>query len=338
MGLISIFRDHGKIYKADTCQPLVEAAEKGKVQLAARSRGGYPGKRLAPHDLPGLRSVGFWDAAYVQDWGLGWHRNEGIEITLLETGSAPFFVNQHQCLLQPGDLTITHPWQPHRVGDPRILAGRLTWIILDVGVRRPNQEWQWPKWIVLQPRDIERLSDFLRQNDKPVWKATPEIIHCFKRMGHALEKREDDQTISRLAVYMNELFLLILEMFQHHLVDPNPSFSGAQMTLQLFFDDLRSELDRLSQPWSVEEMAKECGMGVTSFIYYCKKITNLTPGKYLNQLRLEAAAEFLVKEPNKSVTDVAFSCGFSSSQYFANSFRRYFRLSPSAYRNQKHAL
>lgn len=334
MGLISIYRDQGIIYKADTCQPLVQAAEKGKVKLAVLSRGGYPGKRLSLNDLPGVRSVGLWDATGAQDWGLDWHRNEGIEFTLLEAGSIPFSVNQHQCTLQPADLTITHPWQPHRLGSPNIQASRLLWFIIDVGVRRPNQEWQWPKWIVLQPRDIERLSNFLRQNEKPVWKASPEIVHCFKRIGQSLEKADNEQTTSRLAVYLNELFLLILEMFQHHLVDPNPSFSGAQMTLQLFFEDLRSCLERLSQPWTVEEMAKECGMGVTSFIHYCKQITNVTPGKFLNQLRLEAATDLFIRNPEKSVTDVAFSCGFSSSQYFANTFRKHFRISPSDYRNK----
>ena len=34
--------------------------------------------------LPGLKMAGYWDADSDQDWGLPWHRNEGIELTLLE--------------------------------------------------------------------------------------------------------------------------------------------------------------------------------------------------------------------------------------------------------------
>jgi len=40
--------------------------------------------------LPKVKSLAYWDAHELQDWGLGWHRNEGIELTFLESGSLDF--------------------------------------------------------------------------------------------------------------------------------------------------------------------------------------------------------------------------------------------------------
>ena len=109
------------------------------------------GAKAPPHTLPGVKSLGFWDADHRQDWGLDWHRNEGIELTLLESGRLPFSVDGQDLDLKPGDLTITRPWQLHRVGRPHVTACRLHFLILDVGVRRPHQRWKWPPWLVLSP-------------------------------------------------------------------------------------------------------------------------------------------------------------------------------------------
>ena len=82
-------------------------------------------------------------------------------------------------------------------------------------------------------------------------------------------------------------------------------------------------------------MAAQCGLGATSFIQCCKEITNQTPIQYLNDLRLENAAKTLLSDKEKSVTDIALECGFSSSQYFATLFRRRFNCSPREYRKNR---
>ncbi len=53
---------------------------------------------------------------------------------------------------------------------------------------------------------------------------------------------------------------------------------------------------------------------------------------YLNHCRLDEAARLLAEHPDRSVIDVAMSCGFASSQYFATQFRRRFGVAPRDYR------
>ena len=147
------YRAAGKTFVADSCRSLVSAAEKGAVKLHAVGRAGYPGRRLPPDELSGLRSVGTWNAASVQDWGLPLHRNEGIEITFLASGEISARIESRREAMRHDHFLVTRPWQPHQLGNPHVGPSRLTWLILDVGVRRPHQEWRWPAWIVLSRAD-----------------------------------------------------------------------------------------------------------------------------------------------------------------------------------------
>jgi AraC family 4-hydroxyphenylacetate 3-monooxygenase operon regulatory protein len=329
-----IYKEHGTTYHADTCEPLVSAAQAGRVATEILARGSYPGRRLGKSELPGICSIGYWDAVGRQGWGLDWHRNEGVEITFLETGSMPFAVGSQEYVLQPNDLTITRPWQVHRVGNPNVGAGRLHWVILDVNVRRPNQAWHWPKWVVMTKNDLKELTRILRHNEVPVWPATAEIRECFKQIGRAVKADRSGSNISLLSARLNELFVLLLEMLRQQSVRLNPALSSTRRTVELFLTDLRNNLDNLAQQWTLSSMAKQCGLAVTYFVYYCRQLTNMAPMHYLNRCRIEAASKMLAENPQMKVTDVAFACGFNSSQYFATVFRRYVGSSPKSFRTQ----
>lgn len=324
-----IFRDQGKIYHADTCQPLRRAVGESKVDLEALARPGYPGRKLSPGTLPAISTVGYWDAAVRQDWGLDWHRNEGIEITFLETGQMPFAVDDEEYLLHPDHLTVTRPWQPHRLGDPNIRVGRLHWIIIDVGVRRPHQSWRWPEWLTLTMSDLNELTTMLRQNEQHVWKTNSDVRRCFQQIGMAVSSNEEENNASWIRTYINELLLRLLDLFRDSAIPLDESLVGTRRTVELFLGDLSNHLD---YDWSVEDMAAQCDLGVTRFVHYCKKIVNTTPARYLKRLRLEAAARRLVQAPKKSMTDIAFECGFSSSQYFATTFRKQYGHPPREHR------
>ncbi len=276
--------------------------------------------------------VGFWDAAADQDWGLDWHQNEGIELTLLESGRLDFGVDSERFELHANDLTVTRPWQSHRVGDPHVGASRLHFLILDVNVRRPHQPWRWPAWLVLTQSDREELTGFLRQNENPVWPVTSEIGECFRRIAHAVETDDGGSSVSRLAVFLNEMFLLLLDMLRSRRVPMDRSLTSTQRTVQLFWQSLRENVEHLALEWTVQRMAKECGLGVTRFTHCTRELANMTPGQCLNHYRLEAAQQMLVIRPDLTVTQVALACGFGSGQYFSSLFRTAHGVTPARYR------
>ncbi|SEL48984.1 helix-turn-helix transcriptional regulator [Parapedobacter koreensis] len=324
--------DRGKIYYSDTCLPLNEAWKDEKIRLEAWARPPYPGSVALPDDvLAGLSTIGFWDATLGQDWGLDWHRNEGIEITFLETGGLSFAVDNKIHQLIADELTITRPWQVHKLGSPNIGVGRLYWIILDVNVRHPHQEWIWPHWLMLTKPDMEELTRMLRQNEQPVWKANLEIRKCFQRIGQLVMSGDVASNESWMIISINELLLHLLKFFREGEVTFDENLTKQTRTVSLFIDHLENTF---AEPWTLEMMAEQCSLGVTRFVHYFKQIKNQPPMHYLTALRLNAASYHLKNHMEMPIHQIGYECGFTSGQYFSTVFKQKFGCSPQAYRNQ----
>jgi AraC family L-rhamnose operon regulatory protein RhaS len=313
-------------YAADTCSALHQAVERDELRMCALARGTYPGTRL--NALPGVRTVGFWDAARPQTWGLDWHRNEGIELTWLESGTLAFATDALSATLRPGDLTITRPWQRHRVGAPDVTPGRLHWLILDVGVRRPDQPWRWPAWLKPTAGELTRLTEFLRHNEHPVWPGDAAVAEAFSRLGEAVQR----QSTHWVGLRICELLLAVAELLERRVPPLDASLSSAERAVAVF---LRQELpERVGEPWTLDRLAAECGLKRTRFTHYCERITNLAPSEYLTAARVARAAHLLA-HTDASITAIAHATGFSSSQYFATVFRRALGRSPREFRRSK---
>jgi len=329
-----IYKTQNATYRADTCRAWESHIKAGEIRVEALARGRYFGRPLPRGALRGLCTAGFWDADHDQDWELEWQRNEGIEICYQQTGKSAFWLDDRSFQLKPDRITITRPWQRHRVGGPPFTAGKVHFVVLDVGVRRPNQAWKWPSWLTMTKADRDELTAVLRHTEQPVWWSTEEIRHCFQQIGRAVETDRNGSSISRLALHLNELLLLLLEMFRQHPIPLDKSLSSGRRTVELFLEDLLHNPDNLALEWTLHSMAKHCGLGITQFATECRQLTNISPMRYLKRCRLHQASKFLVEQPEMSILDVAMACGFSSSQYFSTAFRREMGLSPQLFRTK----
>jgi len=321
-------------YKADTCIPLKKAWKLGELELSSLVRLDYPGKAMPLNMLRGVNSIGYWDAHIKQNWGLDWHRNEGIEITYLETGSLLFSTeSQQNVTLMANGLTIMRPWQIHKLGNPNINIGRLYWIILDVGVSQPHQKWKWPDWIVLSKKDLEDLTVMLRQNEQEVWYTNSKIGDCFREIGRAVDAPDSENYESELTILINNLLLNILYLFRTGNIPLDKSLMESKRSVDIFLSELPSHIE---DNWTLQTMADHCDLGPTRFVHFCKTITNMTPLNYLNHLRLNAAADMLENHSNMNIQNIAFDCGFTSSQYFATQVKKRFGISPKKFREMCH--
>jgi AraC-like DNA-binding protein len=322
----ALFLADSEKFRADSCESLKAAVARNEIAFNALARGAYPGHRLPSKTLEGITTVGYWDAKTDQTWGLDWHRNEGVELTYLARGKIAFAVDRTNFPLSHGDLTITRPWQLHRVGNPLIAANRLHWIILDLKVRRPHHPWIWPKWMVLCERDREELTHVFQHNEHPVWRADTRIEKCFESIAFAVDKSAEQIEESLLRLRISELFLEVLRLLRQQNLTFDERLSSRRRSVELFLTSLINQID---QPWTLDLMAAQCGLGRSRFTHFCYEITNMSPSEYLNSRRIQRACQILTSDPRASITDVAFECGFSSSQYFATVFRKHIRASPT---------
>ncbi|MDB6112149.1 MAG: AraC family transcriptional regulator [Pedosphaera sp.] len=331
------FRARHARYEIDGCEPQNNAIQTGKIHFHALPKGHYPGTLVPINILPGLNSIGFWNAGGMQDWGLDSHRNEGIEIMFLETGTMDFVADQKKHSLRAGHFTITRPWQLHKLGAPNIGPGRVHWLILDVGVRRPHQDWCWPKWVVLTKSDLAELTRKLRHNENPAWNSTPAIAQSFRELARNVAGWSQPHAVSRLVVHLNQLLIGMLDALTDQQTHENEQLTTRRRAVELFLQDLDHGRVNAGEPWTLDRLAAHCGMGVTAFSKYCRELVNAGPVEFLNRCRLDLAARQLRKQPHLSITEIALTSGFNSSQYFATAFGHRFHVSPTDYRNQPQA-
>lgn len=318
-----------EIYYPDSCTSLANAWSEGQVELHALARGTYPGYSLKDNELKGIKSIGYWNSEKIQNWGLDWHRNEGIELCLLETGNLSFLLNDQQFELEPNSLTITRPWILHKLGTPNIGFCKLHWFIVDLGARQPHQEWVWPDWVILSKDDLDELTRILRLNEQPVWRVNDEMKRCFAQIGRMAKYHEKEHFDSRIKVYLNEVLILLLEMLKKDQPVLNDSLIESKRSVSIF---LKSLEDDVANCWTVNNMAEHCGLGVTQFSKHCYQLTNCTPVNYLNKLRLLKARKLIGENSGSTITSIAYECGFSSNQYFTKVFKAHFKETPQEFR------
>lgn len=79
---------------------------------------------------------------------------------------------------------------------------------------------------------------------------------------------------------------------------------------------------------SIEEIASFTGRSLSTFKRDFKKISDLSPEKWLINRRLEAAFEKL-RETGKSVTDVYMEVGFKNLSHFSSAYKKLYGVAPS---------
>ncbi len=94
----------------------------------------------------------------------------------------------------------------------------------------------------------------------------------------------------------------------------------------------RDAMDRAyAQPLDVAALARIAHVSEAHFIRTFRATFGETPHRYLQRRRVERAM-FLLRETDRSVTDICFDVGFNSLGTFSRTFRAIVGEPPSAYR------
>lgn len=83
----------------------------------------------------------------------------------------------------------------------------------------------------------------------------------------------------------------------------------------------------------LEEFARLTGRSLSTFKRDFKAYYNETPGRWLNNKRLEYAKTLLANH-ELNINDVCFESGFKNSSHFNSRFKEKYRLPPNQYRKQ----
>ncbi|MCH9674435.1 MAG: GlxA family transcriptional regulator [Gammaproteobacteria bacterium] len=92
-------------------------------------------------------------------------------------------------------------------------------------------------------------------------------------------------------------------------------------------------LTHLHEPLTVERLALEAAMSPRHFARVFAAHYGVTPAKYVEQVRVEAARRWL-EQSAISIDDIAQKCGFTQAETMRRSFQRLLHIPPRAYRQR----
>ncbi|MBW1903256.1 MAG: AraC family transcriptional regulator, partial [Deltaproteobacteria bacterium] len=95
-------------------------------------------------------------------------------------------------------------------------------------------------------------------------------------------------------------------------------------------DYIESNIDK---ELSLEKLADVASFSQFHFHRIFRAMVGETLNQFIQRIRVEKAAGQLISNPKKSITEIAFDCGFSGSSTFARAFKEIFNVSASQWRS-----
>ncbi len=108
---------------------------------------------------------------------------------------------------------------------------------------------------------------------------------------------------------------------KHHLSQPD--LQWLEELENFVIENLKNEF------LSVTLLSKEMSMSESTLLRQLKRLTGMTPGKYIQELRLNKAREYLLNNTFKTISLVSYNVGFKDSNSFSRTFKKRFGKRPS---------
>jgi AraC-like DNA-binding protein len=154
------------------------------------------------------------------------------------------------------------------------------------------------------------------------------IAHNFVQAVLSEAKKLSPSSAVSVADALIDLLLLPLREAETTLdrVGPEAMYVRAQGFIREHLRDPELSIDQISA-------ALHC---TKRYLHMLFSDRGMTMSDYIWQARLHHCRQELESQSGKTITDVAFSWGFSSSSHFSRVFRKYFGVAPSAIHKAQH--
>jgi len=210
----------------------------------------------------------------------------------------------------PGTTTLVRPATLHDYGVEPVLQH---WHFLYAHFH-PRADWQ-P--LLVWPEAAEGIGQ-IRAEPVAAGRITAALQDCVRRDAGTERNRE--------LLAMNALETALLHCDTQH-----PAVPSVDSRLQPALDLIR---DQLAGDLQVSRLAVATSLSVSRFAHLFRSQLGVSPQQFVERRRLESAAR-LLDLGDRPIGAIASEIGFGDPVYFSTRFRRWYGLSPRAYRNRR---
>lgn len=251
------------------------------------------------------------------------HVHPYYEIFYLINGDCTFFIDHNIYQLNRGDLVIVPAGELHKSTLPRVGSSEryvlsfrdssLGWINKAIGEEAVRQSLS--MGVISIP---EKRRDYV------------------EALMHKMVFESEGQDMLSPAFIQTGLMELLLFIIRCQRFEQNV-IKEIDVDNQLMQEIATYIYNHYDRKISLDEMSERFHISRSYLSKKFKAVTGLGFKEYIINVRIKNACRLLL-ETNKSITDIAFECGFNDSNYFGDAFRHVKGMSPNKYRKNKETI
>ncbi len=231
-----------------------------------------------------------------------------FEIYYMVSGKCSYFVDDKPYEVISGDVVLIPAGAIHRTDYGK---DEHTRILIECSIDFVPEELQ------------NKISEFYYVYRNPA--ISRDIMSILKKIEEEY-KTADEFTPAALHAYMRLFFNLLVR---------NSKTAENINAKNAMIEDIVSEIkEHFSSDITLTKMAKSHFVSSEHLSRTFKHETGFGFNEYLTLVRLRQAEQMLKERGNRSISEIAYSCGFNDSNYFSDKFRRAYGLSPLKFSKQ----
>lgn len=255
-----------------------------------------------------------------------YHYHEGVEILLINEGSARIVVENRTLAVKKGDMVIANSFEAH-----------------GIYLESENDDFQ-RTCIVFHPHRIfpyesnecrfftdlkaMRFENFISAEHS----ASPALRDCILNILTTCKQEERVRSVP-IFEELIRFYSLIIRNGLYRSPSENVSY------LQDFMDKVSYYIEaHLTEDISTAALAAYCQYTTEHFCRLFKRCFNKTFKDYLNIYRIQKAKELIDSGEFSTIARLSATCGFNNQNHFGNMFKKHVGVSPSDYINRKKEL
>lgn len=245
------------------------------------------------------------------------HSHQYNEIYFLQSGKCNVYIDNETYCLEDGSVLFIPAFKEHTFIYPFTQDIKRT--VLYISTEQLN-------WYFNKDFKDEINNLFINKHLQLSRKSFSNLSNIFEKIQ--FEKYSlDNMSESLTKAYFFELIIYLIRCQRYtHNINQRTNLSNITIGEIVNFIE-----NNYSRQLTLPEIAAQFGISESSLTKKIKIFTNMTFKEYLTKTRIEAAKSLLISS-EKSITEIAYECGYNNSNFFGDVFKKAVDMSPSSYR------
>lgn len=245
------------------------------------------------------------------------HSHQYNEIYFLQSGKCNVYIDNETYCLEDGSVLFIPAFKEHTFIYPFTQDVKRT--VLYISTEQLN-------WYFNKDFKDEINNLFINKHLQLSRKSFSNLSNIFEKIQ--FEKYSlDNMSESLTKAYFFELIIYLIRCQRYtHNINQRTNLSNITIGEIVNFIE-----NNYSRQLTLPEIAAQFGISESSLTKKIKIFTNMTFKEYLTKTRIEAAKSLLISS-EKSITEIAYECGYNNSNFFGDVFKKAVDMSPSSYR------